>query len=168
MPTCLCSSNTKSLQRSTAIKSLEWLLTITFPDQNTWLHYIKLLPKRYIRFQELNTFWTSTPENTFPFSQLSQQKLDYNKGVLMQNIMSGKAPLTLIAKFPLSESRHTSKFNVPIRRMDLFKSSLVYSGGVLWNSHPGSLGVPVSTTTFKSRYSAFLMNSFNCAAMFVS
>jgi hypothetical protein len=86
-----------------------------------------------------------------------RQRLDYNKGVLMQKIMSGKAPPTLFAKFSLSESRHTSKINVPIPRIDLFKSSLVYSGGVLWNSLPDSLRVPVSTTTFKSRYSAYLM-----------
>ena len=66
----------------------------------------------------------------------------------MQKIMSGKAPPTLIAKFPLSESRHSSKINVPIPMIDLFKSSLVYSSSVLWNSLRDSLKVLVSTTTF--------------------
>ena len=44
---------------------------------------------------------------------------------------------------------------IPIPRTDLFKSSLVYSGNVLWNSLHDSLRLPPSTEMFKSRYMSY-------------
>ena len=65
------------------------------------------------------------------------ERLNYNKGVFMlHKIMSGQVPPSLTAKFSLNQSRNSGKFNIPIPRIDLFKSSLVYSGSVLWNSLP--------------------------------
>ena len=52
---------------------------------------------------------------------------------------------------------HSAKFNIPIPRTDLFKSSLVYFGSVLRNSLPDSLRLPSSTETFKSRYMSYIM-----------
>ena len=71
-----------------------------------------------------------------------KERLNYNKGVLIHKIMSGKVPPSLRAKFSLNQSRHPEKLNIPIPRIDLFKSSLVYSGSVLWNSLPDSLRLP--------------------------
>ena len=80
------------------------------------------------------------------------------KGVLMHKIMSEKVPSSLTAKFYLNQSRHSGKLNIPIPRIDLFKSSLVYSGSVLWNAlDPDSLRLPPSTETFKSRYMSYIM-----------
>ena len=64
-----------------------------------------------------------------------KERLNY-KGVLIHKIMSGQVPPSLTAKFFLNQSRHSEKLNIPIPRTDLFKSSLVYSGNVLWNSLP--------------------------------
>ena len=83
--------------------------------------------------------------------------LNYNKGVLIHKIMSGKVPPSLTAKLSLNQSRHSGKLNIPIPRTDLFKSSRVYSGSVLWNSLPDSLRLPPSTETFKSRYMSYIM-----------
>ena len=72
--------------------------------------------------------------------------------------MSEKVPASLTAKFYLNQSRHSGKLNIPIPRIDLFKSSLVYSGSVLWNSlDPDSLRLPPSTETFKSPYMSYIM-----------
>ena len=71
-----------------------------------------------------------------------KERLNYSKGVLIHKIMSGKVPPSLRAKFSLNQSRHSGKLNIPIPRIDLFKSSLVYSGGVLWNALPDSLRLP--------------------------
>jgi len=80
------------------------------------------------------------------------------KGVLIHKIMSEKVPSSLTAKFYLNQSRHSGKLNIPIPRIDLFKSSLVYSGSVLWNAlDPDSLRLPPSTETFKSRYMSYIM-----------
>ena len=65
--------------------------------------------------------------------------------------MSGKVAPSLTAIFSLNQSRHSEKLNIPIPRIDLFKSSLVYSGSVLWKSLPDSLRLPSNTETFKSR-----------------
>ena len=70
-----------------------------------------------------------------------KERLNYSKEVLVHKIMSGKAPPSLTAKFSLKQSRHSGKLNIPIPRIDLSKSSLVYSGSVLWNSLPGSLKI---------------------------
>ena len=51
-------------------------------------------------------------------------------------------------EFALNQSQHSEKLSIPIPRTDLFKSSLVYSGTVLWNSLPDSLR---SSTEFLNR-----------------
>ena len=56
----------------------------------------------------------------------------------MYKVMHGGVPPSLTANLSLNQSRHSGKLNLPIRRSDLFKSSLVYSGSVLWNSLPDS------------------------------
>ncbi len=56
-------------------------------------------------------------------------------------------------------SRNSSrKLNVPIPRIDLFKSSLVYSGPVLWNSLPSELRLPVSPSVFKKHLTLHMLS----------
>ena len=84
-------------------------------------------------------------------------KLTYNKGILMKRILSGFAPPALTAKFPLNNARHSHKIMVPLPRIDLFKSSLLYSGGFLWNNLPPSVKNQSSTEVFKNKYHKYLM-----------
>ena len=86
-----------------------------------------------------------------------KERLNYNKGVLIHKIMSGKVPPSLTATSSVNQSRHSGKLNIPIPRADLFTSSLVYSGSVLWNSLPDTLRLPPSTETFKTRYMSYIM-----------
>ena len=65
--------------------------------------------------------------------------LKYNKGIYMQKIMAGNAPLSLTRLFPINSSREQNKINIPRPRIDLFKSSLTFSGASLWNSLPLSV-----------------------------
>jgi hypothetical protein len=67
--------------------------------------------------------------------------LAVNKGLFMQKIVSGSTPPTLQSKFE-QNYRHPSKLQVPIPRIDLFKSSLRYSGSLLWNTLPPKSAVP--------------------------
>ena len=76
----------------------------------------------------------------------------------MHRIVSGKVPPYLTAKCSLSQSQHCGKVNIPIPRIDLFKSSLVYSGSVLWHSFHDSPRLQYSTETFKSRYMPCIMH----------
>ena len=87
-------------------------------------------------------------------------RLQYNKGLIMFKIITGNAPATLNAKFPINYSRYrpTTKLCTPTPRIDLFKSSLCYSGSVLWNSLPDSIRQHRSITTFKKYYFTHLMD----------
>lgn len=63
-------------------------------------------------------------------------RLKFNKGVLIHKILSGNAPKPLIDLFSKNSSRSSKKLNIPIPRIDLFKTSLKYSGSILWNTLP--------------------------------
>ena len=73
----------------------------------------------------------------------------------MHKIMFGKVPPSLTANFhtprPITAFWKTEYTNP----YDLFKSSLVYSGSVRWNSLPGPLRLSPGTETFRSRYMSY-------------
>ena len=78
-----------------------------------------------------------------------------NKGVLIYNVMSGSLTLSY-GTVSLNQSRHCGKLcNTLVPMIDFFRSSLVYSGSVLWNSLPASL---ISSETFKSGYIPYSMS----------
>ena len=56
-------------------------------------------------------------------------KLKFNKGIIMHKIVSGYAPSNLKLNFHSNQNRHSHKLVVPRPRLDLFKCSLMYSGG---------------------------------------
>ena len=66
-------------------------------------------------------------------------RLKYNKGIFMKKIMVGNAPPSLSRLFPINPTRDQIKINIPTPRIDLFKTSLTFSGASLWNSLPFSL-----------------------------
>ena len=75
----------------------------------------------------------------------------------MKKIMVGNAPQTLQCNFQ-STPRERNKLLVPVPRIDLFKSSLLYSGSVLWNTLSPKLRSLDSVTTFKKQLSDHLHN----------
>ena len=83
-----------------------------------------------------------------------------NKARFVHKIVSGRAPIYLSTKLLINQSSRNSsrKLNVPIPRIDLFKSSLVYSGPVLWNSLPSELRLPVSPSVFKKRLTLHMLS----------
>ena len=84
-------------------------------------------------------------------------RLEYNKGIMMHKIMTGHAPEILSSKFILNSSRNTNKLCVPIPRIDMFKSSLSYSGCIIWNSLPDSIKLLQCLSTFRKHYFNNLM-----------
>ena len=56
-------------------------------------------------------------------------------------------------------SRNSSrKLNVPVPRIGLFKSGLVYSGPAFWNSLPCELRLPVSPLVFKKHLTLHMLS----------
>ena len=101
---------------------------------NLWLVYTD---KTALKAILLKTTTLAISDYNFLSILPLKERLNY-KGVLIHKIMSGKVPPSLRATFSLNQSRHSGKLNIPIPRVDLFKSSLVYTGSVLWNSFPDS------------------------------
>ena len=87
-------------------------------------------------------------------------RLMCNKAHFEHKFVSGRAPIYLSTKSLINQSSRNSsrKLNVPIPRIDLFKSSLVYSGPALWNSLPSALRLPDSPSVFKKSF--IIMLSF--------
>ena len=86
-----------------------------------------------------------------------ESKLEHKKGLLMRKIMTGKAPAKLIDKFPINPNRHVHKIVTEFPRIKLYKSSLQYSGGTLWNSLPRYLKEAKSQRVFKRKYNEYLL-----------
>ena len=57
----------------------------------------------------------------------------------MHKIVSVNAPSNLKLNFHSKQNRHSHKLIVPCPRLNLFKCSLMYSGGNLWNNLPLSI-----------------------------
>ena len=74
-----------------------------------------------------------------------------NKASFVHKIVSGRASIYLSTNLLINQSSRNSsrKLNVPIPRIDLFKSILVYSGPAFCNSLPSKLRLPISPAGFK-------------------
>ena len=77
----------------------------------------------------------------------------------MYKILSGRAP-SLSSEFIVNDRRHTHKIMLPRPKLDIFKTSLMYSGGFLWNSLLSNNNVGTSLHSFKLNYHKHLMTEF--------
>ena len=94
---------------------------------------LKSLLRRAIRIVLLKR--TSLTDKDYKTAQILplSSKLMCNKARFVHKIVSGRVPIYLSTKLLINQSSRKSlrKLNVPIPRIDLFKSSLVYSGPAL-------------------------------------
>ena len=84
---------------------------------------------------------------------LSKQ-LIFNKCIFMFKILNGKTPSYLSDIFiprNLQFAFNRNKLRVPWPRIDLFKTSLSYSGSTMWNSLPQEITSVASFCAFKKR-----------------
>ena len=98
-------------------------------------------------------------------------RLMSNKAHFVHKIVSGRALIYLSTKLSINQSSRnsSSKLNVPIPRIALFKSSLVYSGPALWNSLPSELRLPVSPSVFKKHLTLHMLSllGVTCETMII-
>ena len=84
-------------------------------------------------------------------------KLEFNKGIIMHKIVSGYAPSNLKLNFHSNQNRHSHNLVVPRPRLDLFKCSLMYSRGNLWNNLPLSIRKKSDHKALKTTFIRYLM-----------
>ena len=80
------------------------------------------------------------------------QQLAYNKGIFMRKVLNNNSPNYLAQLFISHQSHYTNSRNnlyVPRPRLDLFKTSLSFSGASLWNSLPQNIKSCISLPCFK-------------------
>ena len=121
---------------------------------------LKSLHRRAIKIVLLKR--TSLTNKDYKAAQILSlsSRLMSNKARFVHKIVSGRAPMYLSTKLLISQSSRNSsrKLNVPMPRIDLFKSSLVYSGPVLWNSLPSELRLPVSPSVIKKHLTLHMLS----------
>ena len=89
-----------------------------------------------------------------------RQHFCFNKGSVMFKISNDALPDYLCELFSKSKSRystHRQRFIVPKPRIDIYKTSLSFSGSVLWNKLPSSITNASSLSVFKESLLKFLL-----------
>ena len=76
----------------------------------------------------------------------------FNKAVFMYKIMKQIAPSYLTKRFKVIRGRHKDIIFIPRPRIDLFMSSLAFSGAKLWNTAPKLIKNSNTLSSFKMAY----------------
>ena len=76
------------------------------------------------------------------------QQLAYNKGIFMPKFLNNNS-LNYLAQLFISHQSHYTNLYVPRPRLDLFKTSISFSGASLWNSLPQKIKLCISLPCFK-------------------
>ena len=87
-----------------------------------------------------------------------QKQPEYNKGLFMYRVLSNEAPeYNLYTHTP---SRYSSSrnyhFSLPRPRIDIFRTSISFSGAYLWNNLPLTVSSCQSLSSFKRKLRAHL------------
>ena len=84
------------------------------------------------------------------------QHLKFNKGILMHKVWTSSVPSYISNLFTQQKSRSRLDFCIPRPRIDLYKTSLSYSGSHLWNSLPNHVKICPSLSCFKKNLFRYL------------
>ena len=90
--------------------------------------------------------------------------LRYNKGVMMYKILNDKLPKHLKSMFTKSliinnDITIKNRLILPMPKLDIYKTSLCFSGSLLWNSLPINIKSNTSLSSFKENLFKYLVMS---------
>ncbi len=92
-----------------------------------------------------------------------KNQFTYNKTLQIFKIIQGHAPHYLINLFHTSQTRYVNSrhnLHLPMPRLDIFKTSITYSGAYLWNNLPSSIKACTTLSNFKRNLHKHLL--LNC------
>ena len=120
-----------------------------------------------VHLKKLNSLYRRSVKLLLPHKEIStdlklqylgllslHNKCVYNKLLLMFKILNNKSPKYLSDLFSKKESQYVQRQNclkIPFPRIDLFKTSLSYSGALLWNNLPAYVAQSASQAILKSK-----------------
>ena len=145
----------KRFSKHTDIQSgIDYVSTLWDSASDSLQKPLKSLHRRAIKTVLLKR--TSLTDKDYKAGQILplSSRLMSNQARFVHKIISGWAPMYLSTKLLINQSSRNSsrKLNVPIPRIDLFKSSL------LWNSLPSELRLPVSPSVFKKHLTLHMLS----------
>ena len=142
--------NSRKIFFSAHILSLiDYASTLWDNASDTNFKIIKRVHKRALKLILLkSTSLTISDYKTLNILPL-KLRLHFNKCVYMYNIMNGNAPKKLHQCFTINPNRHQHQLSFPRPRNNIYKSSLMYSGGMAWNNLTNKLKHSSSKPTFK-------------------
>ena len=89
-----------------------------------------------------------------------QKQLEYNKGLFVYRVLSNEAPGYISNLYTHTPSRYSNSRNyhrsLPRPRIDIFKTSIFFSGVYLWNNLPLTVRSCQSLSSFKRKLRAHL------------
>ena len=89
-----------------------------------------------------------------------QKQLEYNKGLFMYRVLSNEATEYISNLYTHTPSRYSSSRNyhlsLPRPRIDIFRTSISFSGAYLWNNLPLTVRSCQSLSSFKCKLRAHL------------
>ncbi len=89
-----------------------------------------------------------------------QKQPEYNKGLFMYRLLSNEAPEYISNLYTHTPSRYSNSRNyhlsLPRPRIDIFKTSISFSGAYLWNNLPLTVRSCQSLSSFKRKLRAHL------------
>ena len=131
----------------------------------------------HVHLKELNSLHRRAAKHILPDKTLTtdqklkklqilplDQHLLFNKGVVMFKVWNKSVPDYLSVLFKRQETRYpTSRlnFNIPLPRIDIYKTSLSFSGPSFWNTLPSSIKSVGTISSFKANLQKHLLT--NCS-----
>ena len=89
-----------------------------------------------------------------------QEQPEFQKGLFMYRVLSNEAPEYISNLYTYTPSRYSSSRNynlsLPRPRIDMFKTSISFSGAYLWNNLPLTVRSCQSLSSFKRKPCAHL------------
>ena len=134
-----CLGNTNDLQRSTLHHRDATYRPQTDAAPRHSADQIQQHPNA-VGFNDRNRSTAPDTHTARSYKTANEQLMDgHYSDALLQGLLNGFAPSPLITRFPQNYKRHTHNLAIDRPRLDLFKSSLHYSDGTLWNRLPPSV-----------------------------
>ena len=136
------------------IKShIDYVSTVWDGSREVHINSLNSYYKRAIKLIDSSPISTAEKMQNLNILGLHEQ-LIYNKCILLHKIFNGNAPEYLTTPFEMQAANQRQSRNnivaLPLPRIDLYKSSLLFSGISLWNLLPQQLKSISSMTRFKS------------------
>ena len=85
-------------------------------------------------------------------------RLENNKAIMMYKVINGYAPPMILRNFSVDSFNHSKRLILPLPRIDLYKSSFLYSGANCWNQLPSTLKNLTGLQSFKANLKKHLVS----------